>query len=349
MRQPRFRKYTIEPRAKREGSSTRPGFRRGVVVTLVVILAGILGFSALKFIPVKTTNSGEYAQPQSVSQIEPYSRARWFLHNAQGDVLATSLAWFHNVNQTPARSVAELNAGGFMPFNFVNEAGGQVPVLDIGVEETDDAFLFQLTMLQGTSAGFTSRRSYQNINLFGDSWLGGEDEISIVNPQDDTSIHAQFIEDSSGFGEKYVSFLGQLWEVAAAGYIELYQRPPGSIDDLMTGLGLVPNPDCVWPFDEEVNLDVGVEGGMIDGKILYWRVILEDGGRRGMARYWDQYTTYDDPDTPVNIVTATQASPVVDPALIEGTFRVMFTDETLKVLLESVRPQPVEEDDEPSE
>jgi len=350
MAQPRFRKYT-ELAAKRdrkpvEIASVSPGVRRGCITLLVIVLLGIFLYTYLRTVPMQTSTAGDYYPPGSIENVEPFSRARWFLSDAQGDVLGTNLAWYHRSQLSPARTTAELEVSGFSPFLFVDEQGKRVPVMDHGavLQEPAEPFLFQLVLLQGTNAGYIKHRSIEYTNLFHDAWEDAEIETILVNPQDDTSIHGQFLPDSAQFAEEYMCYMAQLWEAAATGYIEIYQRPPSSLEDLMNGIGLVPNPDCAWPFADEERLTVDCEGGVIDGKIIYWRVTHAGGARRGMARYWDQYTTYDDPDTPQNIVTVQTTSSVVDPGLIEGTFHVLFSEEILKNLLDSVRPVPVEED-----
>ena len=160
-----------------------------------------------------------------------------------------------------------------------------------------------------------------------------------MNPQTYTSVHAQFLPDSPRFDEQYMSYLSELWMSAVSSFVVLYQRPPSNLDDLIDGLGLAFNPDCVWPFDPETNIQASCEGGIIDGKIVYWQVTLANRQTKGQARYWDSYTTYNDPDTPERIVTATTTSTVVDPSLVEGQRKVMFTSEIIRQGLESVRPQ----------
>ena len=200
-----------------------------------------------------------------------------------------------------------------------------------------ELFLLAILPSEGTTSGYLERHSIEFSNVLGRSRTESSENSITVNPQTDTSVHGQFLPDSPRFAEEYMCFLAAVWQSAVSGYVALHQRPPGDLDDLLDGLGLAPNPDCAWPFAPRQRLGAAVEGGLIDGKILYWQITLASGARRGQARYWDAYTSFDDPDTPENVMTRTGPSPVADPSQIEGSRRVMFSAEILRGLLEASR------------
>ncbi len=346
MVQPRYKQYTNNDRKKKEERrSSGRKFGRGCTLILVLIVVVTGCAIVLQQMPMRTSTSGEYTRPDSRNNIGQYSLARWFLHDAHANQFATDLAWYHRSKLSPAQRVSELDAEGFRPFLFLDEKDTGINILDAWDDPVSKADPFMMALLQtrGTGAGFISRRSLTNTNIFGDTWMDVDEEQISVNPQEDTSLHAQFLPVTPQFIEEYVCYLAQVWETAAADYIELYQRPPGNLEDLLNGVGLAPNPDCVWPFEERDRSGVNFEGGVIDGNIIFWRVTLIGGATRGQARYWDQYTTYDDPDTPINIITQSMTSTVVDPGLVKGPVRVLLDLDTVKALLDSVRPVEEEE------
>jgi len=358
MAQPRFRRFAFLDQKAKEIKKLEPSppqrvvgsaYHRGCITALVILLLLIVAYAGLRRIDFGLSMPSSYEPPMSRAKIGTYSESRRYLQMAHEGLLATSLAWFHRSRLSPADGVAQLDATGFLPFLFDNEKGERVPILDASVDYTSrtEPFLLAIVLPQGPTGGFVTRRNELRTNIFGESWPEPGEETILVNPRETTSIHAQFLPASPQFAEEYVCFLAHWWESAASSYIKLYQRPPDDLESLMDGLGLVPNPACVWPFDPEARPNVDCECGVIDAKIVYWQVTLAGGATRGQARYWDQYTSFDDPDTPESIVTAQVSSPVVDPGLVRGSRQVMFSLSIVKSLLDSVRPPEVEE--EPAE
>jgi hypothetical protein len=340
MPQPRFRQYTSLAHEQRKKGGVAPGCRRAFLLVIVVFVLLVLAAVLVGITPVRNSLKGEYSPPSNRESIAPYSQSGWFLADAHASQLASDLAWYHRIKGRPAESVSDLDTVGLRPFLFLNEKNLPVQVMDSGADiiSIKDAFLLAILPNEETSGGYLVRRSAESANIFGKTWTEPTEERVSVNPQSLTSVHAQFLPNEAGFDAEYMCFLTEVWENAVASYVMLYQKPPSSLDNLLDGLGLVPNPDCMWPFDPERPLSVSCEGGLIDGKIVYWQVILPGVGTKGQARYWDSYTAYDDPDTPEKIVTATATSTVVDPGLIDGQRRVMFTPDLVRAKLESVRP-----------
>ena len=333
MVQPRFRKY-VSTDGKPKVPKARPrqvtDFWRVLsalpILAFLVLVTAIIAFVT----PVKNSLSADYSPPASRADIGRYTRARWLLQDAQATQLGVDLAWYHRSKLSPAQSVMELDNTGFRPFFFVDEADRPLEILSTTQDPDGNVkpFLFAILPFQGTSGTYLSRRSAMYTNIIGRSWTRANEEIRTVNPQADTSVHGQFLPDAPQFAEEYVCYLADVWESAVASYAALYQRPPSSLDELLDGLGLEPNPACLWPIEPQ--LGVSFEGGFIDAKIAYWQVTLAGGATRGQARYYDAYTSYDDPDTPANIITRQGPSEVVDPGLIQGTRRVMFNLEILR-------------------
>lgn len=340
MRVPRFRQYANLTRtASKTPSRVLPVIKKIFILFISIVMLAAAGWVAMRIIPKTNSIHGEYTPPLSRSDIGEYSQARWILQDTHSELLGVYLGWYYRKYLMVAKSAEELDRTGFRPFIFNDEVGEEVLIHPSGAdfEENTDPFLFMLIPPEGTTGGFISTRTSEQSNFAGQVSHEISNEIVYVNPEDKTSIHAQFLPQTPEFQEEYICFLAQAWEHAASGYVALYQHPPENLEDLLDGIGLEANPDCEWPFGPRERIRARVEGGVIDGKIIYWQLTLMDGSKDGQARYWDHYTTYDDPDTPVNIITRHNNSPVVDPSEIRGTRQVMFTLDILKNLLDEAR------------
>jgi len=350
MAQPRFKQYVGLTRNDKQKKADRAAaglkFRKGCIVILILALVVIAGLAAVRGLPVKSSLDGAYAPPPSRDRILDFSRARWFLHDAHEDQMAVDIAWYHHVTLDIPGGVNELDQNGFRPFLFIDQGDNEISILDISVDPASNpsTFLFTLLTPTGTSASFLSRKTEISTNILGDTWNFSTDSRITINSDSDISIHGQFLPENPELPEQYVSFLAQVWETAAASYIQLYQKPPDNLDDLLDGIGLAPNPACAWPFEQNQRLGVNCEGGLIEGKIIYWSVTMPDGVTHGQARYWDQYTSYDDASTPDSIITREVTSVVVDPRFVPGTRQMMFSLNILKRLLEEARASIVEEE-----
>ncbi len=347
MAQPRFRQYarlSHEPRVRKPIFGA--GCRRYLFAVLVITLLAIFAAFLAAIVPVRDSLAGNHAPPSARGAIEPYSQARWYLMDAHASQLESCLAWYHRATGHSATTLAELDGSGFRPFLFLDERNLPVKLLDSSesAESVDDSFLLALMPQQGTTTRILTRRSKENSNIFGIEWLNSSEEETAIKHQSMSSVQGQFLPHNPGFDEIYACFLADVWESAVVGYIVLYLRPPTNLQNLLDGLGLVPNPDCVWPFDPEEEMSVACEGGLINSEIVYWQVTLLNGETRGQAKYWDYYTSYDDPDTPANIVVGSTSSAVVDPNQVLGLKRVMFTPDILMNLIDSVRPPEPEEE-----
>jgi hypothetical protein len=336
MAEPRFRKYADPgaPTAQMRKNILKRGCRRTFLSLLViVVLVVVLGGLALKA-PVRNSLVGEYVPPASFTDIKPYSRARWLLHDAHSAQLATDIAWFNRSRLSPPKIAAELDAAGFRLFMFHEPGGGIIQVTEPGAIQSP--FGLAIVSPEGTASGYMTRRSSRDSSLLGQTSIQSDDETIIVDPKSDTSLHGQFLPDSPTFAEEYVCFLADAWDVAVARFVAIYHKPPSSLEQLLDGLGLEPNPDCVWPLSGGGG--VRCEGGIIDGKIAYWTVTLAGGATRGQARYYDTFdTSYDDPATPENVTTRSGSSPVADPGLIDGHREVMFSLSIMRDLLDSAK------------
>jgi hypothetical protein len=334
----RFKKYATAgtQTAQQQKKGMKQGCRRTVVSLLVLaILAIVLVGLAMKA-PIKNSLSGVYSPPASFSDIPPYSRARWLLHDAHAAQLATDIAWYNRSKLAPPKTADELDSAGFRPFVFHEPGGAIIQVTEPGAIQSP--FGLAIVSPEGTASGYMTRRSVQNTSLAGQKSVEVKDETVIVDPKTDTSLHGQFLPDSPTFAEEYACFLADAWDAAVARFVAIYHRPPTSLGELLDGVGLEPNPDSVWPLSGSPG--VRCEGGIIDGKIAYWTVTLSGGATRGQARYYDTYdTSYDDSATPENITTSSGSSPVADPGLIEGHREVMFSLSMIKDLIESAKPE----------
>lgn len=346
MAQPRFRQYTgVSSDARKiDKSAVARGIRRGFITILVLAIIAIGSYAAVQKVPVKSSLDGAYTPPASRDRIVNFSRSRWFLQNAHEDQMAVNLAWYHSTTLDIPTSVGKLDRNGFRPFLFIDEKDKELPILDISVDPASNPapFLIAISRPSGTSAGFISRKTDMSTNILGDTWNDFTEKRILINSDSDTSIHGQFLPENPELPEQYVSYLAQVWETAAASYIALYQRPPDNLDDLLDGIGLRPNPACVWPFEEHQRINAACEGGLIEGKIIYWTVTMPGGDTRGQARYWDQYTSYDDAGTPDSIITREVTSPVVDPRFVPGSREVMFNLNIMKNLLDEAHATIVE-------
>ncbi len=344
MAQPRFRQYTRLAHTPKERKPLfGPGCRRGFLGVLVVFALLLLVALLVIVTPVRNSLGGEYKTISSLESVEPYSRARWMLADGHTAQLSAGLGWFQKSRGESALNTTELDSAGFRPFIFFDEQNLPVVILDSSADPADFSEDFILAILQssGVSSSFMSRRTREYGNVIGTNWPEQDEQII---PVEVTSVHAQFLPDRTMFSEEYMCYLSEVWESMVSSFVMIYQSPPSDLDDLLDGLGLVPNPDCVWPFDPEEELVVSCEGGLINGEIIYWQVTLLDSESRGQARYWDAYTSYNDPDTPEKIIAGTTSSTVVDPGMIEGQRHVLFSPEIVRNLLDSVRqPTPEEE------
>lgn len=350
MAQPRFKQYTgLSPDAQKkraERAEAGKKFRKGCIVILVLLLIVIGGLAAVRGLPVKSSLDGAYAPPSSRDRIIDFSRARWFLQDAHEHQMAVDIAWYNNITLEIPSSVSQLDQSGFRPFLFIDQAGAEIGMLDISADPASDPATFLIALLRptGTTASFLSRKTEISTNILGDTWNNATENRVNINSDSDISIHGQFLPENPNLPEQYVSFLAQIWETAASSYIQLYQKPPDNLNDLLDGIGLAPNPACIWPIQENRRINVNCEGGLIEGNIIYWSVTMPDGETRGQARYWDQYTSYDDSSTPDSIITREVTSVVVDPRFVPGTRQVMFSLNIMKSLLDEAHASIVEEE-----
>ena len=333
MIQPRFKKYIGSELKKPDAKnpSSRKGCKTVVTTILVILILGVVAAGLALKAPIKNSLSGTYVAPASRTDIKAFSRARWSLLDAQAAQLGTDLAWYHRSKTSPAVSVGELDKAGFRPFQFIDEAGNAVEILDTGPIKAP--FGFALLAPEGTIGGYLRRGSMENKSILGRTWLETQEDKVRIDPLMVTKLHGQFLPDTPQFAEEYVCFLADVWDSAVGRFVAIYHKPPASFAELLDGLGLKANPTCAWPLDGKTG-SLAIEGGIIDGNIIYWTVTLAGGATRGQARYYDTYsTTWDDPATPANITARTGSSPVVDPGLIEGQRVVMFNLGVLKNLL----------------
>lgn len=340
MLQERLKKFTdIDAKAKVERHVRRriigTSLRRTIVVLLVFLILGIVFAGIAYKAPIRNSVIGDYTPPTSRDKMEPYSRARWFLHDAHTAELTVDLAWYNRSKAAPPQSIADLEKAGFCPFTFVDEKGSAIEILDSG--KVTGPFGIALTVADGNLGGFVSLRSMQDISLLNRRWLESKEETITIDPAKETSIYAQFLPDKPQLSEVYVCFLADVWDTAVSRYVAIYHKSPENINVLLDGVGLAANPNCVWPLDGRTG-GVTCEGGVIDGKIVYWRVTLANGGTHGQARYYDSYdASFDDPETPPNISTKDGLSPVADPDMIGGNHVVMFSPSIMKKLLDGAR------------
>ncbi|MCX6645916.1 MAG: hypothetical protein NTY09_06130 [bacterium] len=338
MAQPRFKQYTNLSRDPKEKKKipVLQILKKGLILVVSLALIFAAGWVLIRIVPRSNSNRGEYIPPDAISEIKPYSQARWIMQDTHSRQLTVDLAWYCIVNLSSATSVAQLDQSGFRPFIFANESGEPVEILDSGqdIKGNISPFLFALVPPEGTTGSFISRRTLEKVNWAGQASHEPSEERIYINPDEVTSIFGQSLPQPPDLQEQYVCFLAQVWESAVSGYITLYQHPPESLEGMLDGIGLKMNPDNAWPFGSRGRMRVNVEGGLIDNKIVYWQVTLLDGSKHGQARYWDHYTSYDDPDTPENIITRDNNSPVVSPDEIQGTRQVLFSLDIFKNLLD---------------
>jgi len=347
MAQPRFRQYTdINTKPKKERKPMGPAFKRAIVVILVLVVLGAAGYYGAKTVPVNSSLDGSYSPPEDISGIENFSEARWNLHSAHEKIVTSYLAWYHVSTRSPAASTLDLDLTGYRPFLLYDQASSPVIIHDSSTNLADisEPFVLGIAPVTGTTGGYITRKTMLKGNLLGEMTEFPEELTVQINPDSETSLYAQFLPEAPQFREEYMCFLAHLWGSAFEGYVGLYHHPPRDLEDLLRGVGLIPNPDCMWPFDLETydELDVSVECGVIDSKIVYWQVTFAGGATRGQAYYWDRYIPYDDPETPEKIITGSITSPVVDPGLVAGTRNVMFTDLIIMDMLLAVKPVEVD-------
>ena len=334
--QARFKKYTADESQPVEVKKARNSKPAKIIFNIFTILlfTGVFVF-IIWLAPARSTISGNYTPPSSLNEIQKMSKARWFLHNGQAEILKDCLSWYQVSTGESCDSPEKLASRGYCPFLFTDSEGNEVKILPAGedLSKNTDNFIFAVESPTDNVSKFVSRKTAKWNNLFGRSRLEPEEEEMVCDPKGDTSVHAQFLPSSSGSYEKYICFLSQIWETSVTAYETLYQKPPSSLRDLLDGVGLKPNPNCKIPANTG---GISCEGGIIDGKIVYWMVTLSDGTTRGQARYWDSLAgSYDDPNTPQNIVTESGSLPVVDPFLVKGKRDILFTD---KIIASLVKP-----------
>jgi len=360
MAQPPERKFTDlarqirssekkKPKRERSRTSAPSNVRKVLLTLLLLIIAAGAGYYLLKNLPVSSSLSGDYDVPTGVSEIEDYSRARWHLHDTHASVLSTCVAWYMKSTDSDSGdlSLAVLEQVGFLPFRLIRPTGEPVTVTQempgSGAESGD--YIIVLGNYSKESTSIITRKTFEKSTVLGDGITSNIDDTLLVTSDDFTSFIRQFQPDEPSNVEIYAGFTAQLWDKALPGYIRTYNRPPSSLIDLMSGLGLVLNPDNVWPFEENIDFDAGSEGGIVDGEIVYWKVMNEDGTSGGQARYYDQYTPYDDPDTPNEILAGGRSSAVASPSDLDGEFDVMFSLQIYHdMLFELITP--VETDDD---
>jgi len=347
MAQPRYKVYTRLAKNKEREIASRPVKKKMKQVftsIFIILVVGAIGYYLLNTLPFKSSMSGEYTPPLSMSQITSYSRARWHVHSAHTEILTSCIAWYETMNPDGEVSLQNMEQMGFLPFRFMSHGGSPLKIV-LGTLDTasEEDYLLVVGNPSGTETSVTSRRSLEMQSMLGKRSIEHEDVVVGIIPEEETRLIVQFQPEEPEFAELYAGFLAQVWDRALAGYVRTYNKPPADLDSLLAGIGLEMNPDCAWPFEEDEELDVDVEGGVIDGKIIYWLVRYEDETTGGQARYWDQYTQFDDPDTPQSIVAGSVNSTVIDPLIIEGEFDVMFNFEIYATKLFAVKP--VEEDE----
>lgn len=340
MVEPRFIKYTRETADKKQTAKkkSRQNIKWALVSFLVFATLAIVLWSLAWRAPVNNSLVGAYSPPGSRTAIKPYSKARWLLHEAHAAQLKTCLAWYHYVKLSPADSCAALDKAGFRPFLFVDEKDSVVNIFDQTSDESalnKCDFAFSLTKVEGALGGFLRRRSLENSSILKNKWITSKDDNILVDPKILTSVYAQFLPSKPKFSEQYACYLANVWDMAVASYVAIYHKPPTSLEGLLDGLGLKPNPDCIFPIDSK-SPGISCEGGLINGQIVYWKVNLSGGVTKGQARYYDTYdTSWDDPGTPQKITTQAGTSPVADPALVQGQREVMFNNEIIRKFLDS--------------
>ena len=348
MVQPRYKAYT-RLTGKKPGSGNPILSPQAVLrffltlIALIIVAAGV--YYILYNMPASSSLETEYVAPASPSEITQYSRARWSVHNAHENILKACVAWYSLTNgggTGGGLTLKEMESAGFLPFKFIDPEGQPVQVLEGTPDFThnDADYILAVGSDSGGNPVISSRKTYEVKSIMGVTGKKYEESVTTLNPDEVTSVITQFQPDNAQFDVLYSGFLAQAWDQAVVGFASTYHRPPTGLDDLLRGVGLEINGDCGWPFDPEEEIKADFDGGVIDGKIVYWQVTYEDGTTGGQARYWDLNTSYDDPGTPENIVAGSVISPVLNPSQIPGTFNVMFSLEIFRDALLALNPPP---------
>ena len=350
MKQPRFKQYTelaLTQKEKEKEKKPRKGLTLiGKVIGFLVVFVILVGVGCVIawMAPFRNSLSGKYTPPSSRNEINPFSRASWSLAEAHLRQLAADLAWYYRSTASPASSVEELDSAGFRPFLFVGPDDSLVQILsaDSDLKMLGENFGLAIRK-EGGKNSCVSQRVLRKTTIFGRSWIVPSRIVKDIDPEADTRVHGQFLPDAPQFAEEYVCYLANLWDLMVGSYVAIYHRAPSNLDELLDGLGLKPNPDCVWPLEKAKSFGVKLECGLIDNQISYWCVTLAGGATRGQARYYDTYSTsFDDPKTPAEIKTESGSSMVVDPGLVKGARVPMLTLESVQNLLSQAKASKVE-------
>ena len=352
MVQPRYKAYT-RLSGKKSGSGNpivSPQAVQKFFLTLIaLIIVGACVYFVLYRMPASSSLGKEYVAPASPSEITQYSGARWSLHDAHENILTACVAWYSLTNgggTGGGLTLKEMESAGFLPFKFIDPAGNPIQVLEGAPDfkHNDADYILAVGSDSGGNPIISSRKTFEVKSIMGVAGKKYEESVATLSPDEVTSVITQFQPDHSQFDVLYCGFLAQAWDQAVVGFSSTYHRPPTGLDDLLSGVGLEINGDCGWPFDPEAEVKSGIDGGVIDGNIVYWQVNYADGTTGGQARYWDLNTSFDDPSTPENIVAGSVISPVLSPSQITGTFNVMFSLDIFRDALLALNPPPEPEE-----
>ena len=340
MAQPRYMQY-VQKKSVEHDDVTRVAARKigkiilsGFAIVFVVCVLAVLAL----IIPVENSLSGEYTAPLAISEIEPYSKARWILHDTHRKELEASLGWFYNSVESFAISTAQLDEQGFRPFRFTDPENKPIPVIDArnSGQELTDQFNLIVSPDLGEHGGLLSRRTMRNTNIIGKSWSLTNDSEYDIDPKELLSEHDPLVKPDRTFSDKYAAFLCEIWETAAIGYSNLYRKPPSNLQEILGALGLTPNSTCMWPFDKANPFKASVEGGTIEGNYIYWQITLSDGTTYGRVWDWDYFIPRK-PNEEMERVKSNRISGIADLRDIKGDRKAIFTDEILRDMLLSAQ------------
>ncbi|HEX9746211.1 MAG TPA: hypothetical protein VGB30_12365 [bacterium] len=345
MAQPRYKQFTTvrNDKSSEELSAERKKkFSRGCLHTFVVLfLIAVFGFLAYVF-PYKNSITGSYIAPDTINDIEEYSQGRWHLHDAQRKIVESCASWYFKINKKDVKDFSQLQDSGFGLFTFVDPSNVNISVYpeDLRVKSIEDEFFFKLTEIPDFQLGIISRRTSRSTNILGKSWTAPNDKEFGIDPEFLTKKHTQFISNTNDFSNMYAAYLCEIWESSATGYSMVYRKVPTSFGQVMSGLGMKTNPNCVWPFNQEDPLRASCECGTINDEYVYWKVVLSDGTSYGRAWRWDYYIT--DPD---KVGEQTAVSGIEQLENVSGQRNVLFSSRNMYEILMSAKPQPVDDDE----